>query len=192
MSNITKATSANNTNESNADKNNASGHLEMLFLEHRQALQNYLRKWVKSPDDVQEILQEIWLRVLKHGHSDRLASPAAKSFLYTIASNLVRDRHRTHLARRYDQHESIEDNSELACNNPGPDDYTAYQQTREHLLQALATLDSKYRDAFVMHRFMDRKHEEIATILGVSIRTVERYIEIALTHCRHHLQDHLS
>jgi RNA polymerase sigma factor (sigma-70 family) len=187
---ITNLTDAHNT----GDKDRSALHreLEALFLEHRQALQNYLRKWIKSPEDAQEILQEVWLRVMKHGNCDQLSSPAARSFLYAIASNLVRDRHRTQVARRYDQHESLENDSEISCNQSTPDDYAAYQQTRDRFLDALTTLDSKYRDAFVMHRFMDKKQEEIAQTLGVSIRTVERYIEIALKHCRHYLQDHLS
>jgi RNA polymerase sigma-70 factor, ECF subfamily len=63
----------------------------------------------------------------------------------------------------------------------------------EHKIQeALSKLPPKCKTVFVLSRFEERKNKEIAEILGLSIKTVENQMGIALKKLREDLKPYLG
>ncbi len=53
----------------------------------------------------------------------------------------------------------------------------------DHLVAALEQLPPACREAFLMNRIDGLTHAQIAAKLGISTKSVQRYIERALRHC---------
>ena len=56
------------------------------------------------------------------------------------------------------------------------------EQTQSIVVDALTELPPAVRTALLLHRFQDLTHREIALRLGVSERTIERYVKDGLSH----------
>lgn len=71
---------------------------------------------------------------------------------------------------------------------------TDFCQIKELTLQikeAINALPDSYREAFIMHRFHNMSHKEIAEVLGVSPQTVNYRIQQALKQLRFDLKEYL-
>jgi RNA polymerase sigma-70 factor (ECF subfamily) len=73
----------------------------------------------------------------------------------------------------------------------GQQELYSLQELEELLAGTLAKLPEAYRLAFVMSRFEDKSSAEIAEIMQVSVRTVERYRARATEILRDELKDFL-
>lgn len=65
------------------------------------------------------------------------------------------------------------------------------QELQELLAKTLEKLPEEYRVAFIMSRIEDKNTTEIAELMGVSVRTVERYRNRATEILRNELKDFL-
>lgn len=66
-----------------------------------------------------------------------------------------------------------------------------FQELSKRLKEAINTLPSSYREAFIMHRFQGKSYKDIADILNVSPKTVDYRIQQALKLLRKELQEYL-
>jgi RNA polymerase sigma-70 factor (ECF subfamily) len=152
--------------------------IEALYHEYRQSLLSYIASLLKwGQQDAQEILQETYIRLMRQddlGHLER--NP--KAYLFTIATNLVRDRIRREASRRRDAHVPLED-QELVSNEPSPANSVDLQQSLEQLKTALMQLKPVTRQVFLLCRFEEMTHTEVAAALDISTRTVERHMSKA-------------
>src|SRR5215469_8584824 len=65
------------------------GFVERLFAEHRSALQAYFHRRIRTKADAPDLVQEVYLRMLRVSDPDAIRSPQV--YLYTVASNLVKE-----------------------------------------------------------------------------------------------------
>lgn len=62
-----------------------------------------------------------------------------------------------------------------------------YQELKTTYEKALQTMSEKQRVVFLMHRIEQRKYNEIAELLGLSVKTVEYRMSLALKHLKKYL-----
>ena len=125
-----------------------------------------------------DLAQDTFLRVLLKQELLELRTPRA--FLRTIARGLVIDHwRREELERAY-----LESIAHL------PEAEAPSAETREMLLELLESiarlldgLKPKVRSAFLLAQCEGLPHAQVAERLGVSVRSVERYVAEALFHC---------
>lgn len=154
-----------------------------LFESHRLALYRYLKRVLASREDAQEILQETYLRLLRQPSFERIRQNA-RAYLFQTATNLSHD-----FFRRRSQ-KSIEAEADMfAASGLGAPQWSGWpemalqgEQTQSIVVDALTELPPATRTALLLHRFQDLTHREIALRLGVSERTIERYIKDGLSH----------
>ena len=154
-----------------------------LFELHRLALYRYLKRVVASREDAQEILQETYLRLLRQPSFEHIRQNA-RAYLFQTATNLSHDFFRRRV------HKSIEAEADMfAASGMGVPHWSGWpevalqgEQTQSIVIEALGELPSAVRTALLQHRFQDLTHREIALRLGVSERTIERYIKDGLSH----------
>ena len=70
-------------------------------------------------------------------------------------------------------------------------DYYFINELTEHINKAIKELPDTYRDTFALSRFGELTNTQIATKLGVSVKTVEYRISQALKILRVRLKDYL-
>lgn len=158
-----------------------------LFNHFYAALCLYAKKFIEDTATREDIVQDVFLTVWeKRKYIDIHIS--AKSYLITSVKNMSLN----HLRREGYSQEYI---SKALENQPvyteHPDDLYTLRELQEILNKALEKLPEEYRIAFVMSRMEQKSTSEIASRLGVSVRTVERYRNRALQILQEELKDYL-
>jgi RNA polymerase sigma factor (sigma-70 family) len=164
--------------------------VEDWFASHYRELGQFLRRYVHTPHEVDDCLQETFLRVWRQEQQGTLKDDA-RGYLFTTALNIARDRHRRNQVRCTGAHDSLSD--EL-IDEAGPDAEatTHWRDGVRQLETALAGLRDSTRAVFLLHHVERLTYPEIARRQGVTTRTVEREMARALTYCAERLQPFLE
>jgi RNA polymerase sigma-70 factor (ECF subfamily) len=154
-----------------------------LVREHGQRLRRFLAQRLRhAASDVPDLVQEVYLRLLRIPHQETIRSP--QSYMFTVAFHVLHQ-HKLTLA---DAPESVDPLALTAEIDARDDNDPAVQiEARERLNQLDRTLRELPRNAyvsFVLHRRYGFTLEEIAGELGVSRAMVKKYLARAVAHCR--------
>jgi RNA polymerase sigma-70 factor, ECF subfamily len=146
--------------------------LSVLFERHHKLLFNFFLRLTGTRELSEDLVQEVFLRMLKYRHTYR-ADSQFKAWMYRIARNAHIDSF-----RKVNQEVLFEEGEENPRNEPisqKPIPDQALQQKQEVTLlrQALAKLPREKREVLVLSRFQDLKYEEIAEILACDVGTVK-------------------
>jgi RNA polymerase sigma-70 factor (ECF subfamily) len=152
--------------------------LNDLMDRHAPRLFNFLFRSLQNEDDAADLAQETFARVYQNRSS---FDPNLKfsTWLYTIASNLVRTqfRYRTRHPRL-----SLEAEQEATGTNyrenlpedtPTPSESLQTAEAADAVRKALATLSEDLRTPLILSEYEGLSHSEIGTILGCSPKAVE-------------------
>lgn len=146
-----------------------------LVRAHRVALFRYLARYTGDPDLAEDLVQETFVRLRDRPPAER-GEP--RRWLFTVATNLARDAHRT--ARR--RAELVRQAGErLPVADPAPDPAAAAEgeDRRTRVRLALAMLSERDRTILLM-REEGFSHREIADAVGTTTKSVGTMIARAL------------
>lgn len=140
-----------------------------------------LRAWLKAQfrneGDIDDIVQEAYMRVLKARAAGEVHSP--KAFLFVTARNvmLMQLRHRA-VAREDALTENafagiLDDSADVAND-------VAHSQELELLTQAIQSLPTRCRQILTLRKIYGLSQREVAAEMGISEHTVEAQGTIAL------------
>ncbi len=159
---------------------------EDFFEQYFDDLSCFLAYYATCPNQLEDWVQEVFLKVWKFRHRIDPEHPGVKNYLIKIARNhalrQLRDQkkydqwlqeHLLTLTKSYPPHEPVL--------NP-PDFKGAYQS-------ALAKIPHRARQAYKLSREDGLKYKEIAKTMGISPKTVEAQISHALRILRKELQE---
>lgn len=160
--------------------------IESLAGQHIAALERFLSRKLGNPEDAKDVAQDTFLRLQRLDAPQELENP--KSYLFQIAANLAIDK----LRNRSLQFRYLKTETELAnelANAPHNDSITpeqvlAAQEQLQAIYDAVDELPPKVKQAFLLQRQRGLSYQDIATELGVSVSSIEKYILQALKHCR--------
>ena len=163
-----------------------------VALHHYQELLNFLRRAVPDRDTAADLVQESYARVLAAQKSG-LAVHDPRAMLYRTARNLVIDLHRRVGARsRAAMEAEVSSPDPEAVAGPSALEPETIVASREGLSAVLATIDRlppRCREAFILCKFDGLRHAEIAERMGISVRTVEMQLGIAMAACWRGLEE---
>jgi RNA polymerase sigma-70 factor (ECF subfamily) len=157
-----------------------------LMTSHGIQLRRFLLNRVRNDADVPDLMQEIFLRMLRIPDHDAILSPEA--YLFTVAQHVVHQ----HAIRQsnFAPPAEVQDMlTNLAGAAPDPMDEVGAQQSLVELEQALRRLSPRERATFLYHRRDGHTLQDIADRLGVSRQMVKKYLAKALLELRKHLHD---
>jgi RNA polymerase sigma-70 factor (ECF subfamily) len=171
---------------------------ERLLARHEKPVWNFLRRFVHDASAAEDLLQEVFLRVVK-GADEWKGSAKFSTWLYTIARNLTVDQARRAVHRqvasldgagRADEDATDTLHDRIASNLPGAEDRVADQQMARRIDAAVSALPDDQREVFLMREVMDLPFAEIAKVVGVSEPTVKSRMRYALEKLREALIDY--
>jgi RNA polymerase sigma-70 factor (family 1) len=149
-------------------------HFSDFYLKHVQSATNFA--YYKCGDDqaaldlVQDAFSKIWENCSKINFSK------VKTYLFTSINNLFLNHIKHHkVVLRYEK-----EAPNLDTNNQSPEYLLEEEEFRQKLTKAIASLSEVQREVFLMNRIDGKKYREIAELLDVSQKTVEKRMSAAL------------
>jgi RNA polymerase sigma factor (sigma-70 family) len=166
--------------------------LRSVVARHGRPLMKFFVSRLPDSADAPDLVQEVYLRILRLERPDLIRCPEA--YLFTIASNIAHE----HGLKRSRQPPQI--TLEDAAPDELPADIVAFataapeeaalQSDRIRRLEAvLSRLSPKARATLVWHRRDGQTYEEIGAQLGISRNMVKKYLSQALAQCRKYLDE---
>lgn len=150
------------------------------FGRYRRELHRYLMRRLRRPQDVDDLAQEVYLRLITISDEKSIEKPLA--YLYGVASHVLAD-HMFAIKERccIDWNEDADDWMESYVL---PDDMADRLNLQQQIDKALAQLPPTHASVLLAHKRDGLSYEECAEKLGLSIHTVEKYVTQAKARIR--------
>ena len=170
--------------------------MESLLMKYERQVFGVARRIVQQHQDAEEVAQQTFLSVIEHLGEFREESQF-RTWLLRIATN-----HAVALLRKRavragpslddreadDSYEGIPHPEYIAVWRETPEEIAMRRETRQHVDEALATLDEKYRVVFVLRDIEELSTRETAEILGIS----QEAVKVRLLRARLMLRERLT
>ncbi len=141
----------------------------------------FIRKRVGSPEEAEDILQEVWYQLSRIVDLDEIEN--INAWLHRVARNKITDSY-----RKQKPQPDEDDEISLLVHEELPDDELFRELFWEELFAALEDLPVKQRDVFIQNELEDTTLQEIADRSGESIKTIISRKRYAVQHLRKRLQ----
>jgi len=172
---------------------------EVLLRRHRRPVYNFLVRQVGNPTLAEDLLQEVFLRVIKGAASYRRQAKFT-TWLYTIARNLCVDNARRARHRRAASLEQPLGNPGNAQSRtlgdltadpaPGVERQVVSRRLQEQIQQAIDALSDEQREVFLMRETLNLSFKEIADVVQCPENTAKSRMRYALEQLRRALDDY--
>jgi RNA polymerase sigma factor (sigma-70 family) len=158
--------------------------IEKLFA-HRGALQAFFYRRLRTKTDAADMVQEVYLRMLRVSDADAIQNPEA--YLFTVAGNLLKEN--AAADRRQAEAADVEESDASSLKDLSGFD-AALDTTRrvERLHVVLKELPPKCCAAVILQYRHELSYQQIAERLEVSPSMVKKYLTQALSHCRRRME----
>ena len=159
--------------------------LDQVF-HHRAALHRYLGKFTSGAEDIEDLVQETYVRIYALPDFQQVESP--KALLFRIAHNLAVERARRHKSQATDTMADFE-SLDVFSNEVPADEQADARRRFESFCAAVERLPPLCRRVFVLRKVHKLSHAEISEVLGVSQSTIEKHVAKGLVRCRDYLRE---
>jgi RNA polymerase sigma factor (sigma-70 family) len=156
--------------------------IERLFAAHGGTLQAFFRRRIRSKPEAPDLTQEVYLRMLRVSDAEAIRNP--EGYLYTVASNLVKEYAALERRRAQDRDASDAELAQHLAELPAFEERVDQETRAARLREVLMQLPPKCRAAVILQYRHGESYEEIANRLGVSVHMVKKYLAQALALCR--------
>jgi RNA polymerase sigma-70 factor (ECF subfamily) len=143
------------------------------ILVHEEILVRYLlRRWPNRPD-VNDLRQDIYIRVYEA--AAKVRPPVPKAFLFATAAHLLTDRMRR---RRVVAIDSVGDTEALdvLVEEISPERRISAHDELRRMAQAIDLLPPKCREVVWLRRVDELPQKEVARRLGITEKSVEKHV----------------
>jgi len=161
-----------------------AGAFDRVFDLYGRRLYAFSMDYLKSREEAQEVVQEVFYKIWKNRAS---LNPALsfKAYVFKIAFNHIRELF-VKLARERNYLNEIVRDSVVFTTDM--DEQTNYQSLLEMVDRLIGELPARQKEILIMRKKEGRPVKEIATELGLSAKTVENHITEAMNRIRKSLE----
>ncbi|MFT4249341.1 MAG: RNA polymerase sigma factor [Pseudomonas sp.] len=148
----------------------------LLYERECGRLRAHVRRLVKHPGSAEDLVQQAFANMLgRPENAEAHTLGYALRAVHNLALNHLRDARRRALVEvsGVDVHEIVDP-------APTPEAMTVYRLTLRRILQAIAGLPARQRQAFVLKRIEGLSYDEVAARMGTSRNTVISQVVAAL------------
>jgi RNA polymerase sigma factor (sigma-70 family) len=165
-----------------------------VIKQEQSRLRNFIRKRVADPGDVEDILQDVFYKLVE---ANRLLMPInhVTGWLFRVARNRIIDLFRKAKTESFsdsvpvdDEDDSLQFEDLLPSPDASPDTQYARKVLLDELELAIDELPKEQRDVFVAHELEGHSFEEIAGKTGVGVNTLLARKRYAVLRLRRRLQ----
>lgn len=152
-----------------------------FFNLHIKGLRNYLYFKFGNPDLADDLAQDAFIKLWQNCAEVR----HPKSFVFTVANNAAINH------TKYEKVVLAYANSHTgnATDYSSPEFLAEEEEFRQKFDRAIASLTEAQRTALLLNRIEGKKYKEIAEMLGISVKAVEKRIHGALVSLREQIDN---
>jgi RNA polymerase sigma-70 factor (family 1) len=152
-----------------------------LFSKYSKSLHDFLYykygSHIHPEDKVQEAFIKLW------DNCSKVSAEKAKSFLFTVANNTVlNDLKHQKVVLNYQKKKTKHHTNET------PEFLLEEAEYMKKYQNALSKLTEGQREAFLLNRIEGKRHKEIAALLNISVKGVEKRLYGALKSLRKEIE----
>ncbi|MGG8495015.1 RNA polymerase sigma factor [Tenacibaculum sp. TC6] len=148
-----------------------------IYEEQSKSLYNFMYYKCADKDLAEDFVQESFVKLWEN--CSKVFFDKAKSFLFTVANNMFLNHvaHKKIILKHSSEHQKEH-------TNITPEFIIEEQEFLEKLKNAIADLPDKQREVFLLNRIDKKKYKEIAEMLDISVKAVEKRMSLALKSLR--------
>lgn len=158
---------------------------ESIFKAHYEHLVHFALKYVLEDDLAEEVVQDVFSNLWIKADSIVIRT-SLKSYLFGAVRNACLN---------YLKHQKVRlayATAQQSASSPSSEaDFLELDELKEKIDLAMAKIPEKCRVIFELSRYENKKYQEIADELNLSIKTVENQMGKALKILRQELKDYL-
>ena len=160
--------------------------VQALFERHAEALRLFLRGRSVAPDEIEDLLQELFTRLMgAHRLEEKMADStgSSRSYLLTMANGLMVDRWRKEQVRNAHA-DAVRAGDQGHTDEISPERIVAAQMELEAIKAVILDMPLNWRVALLLQRMRNMSYEDIALHMGVQVKQVDNYLVRALRRLR--------
>jgi RNA polymerase sigma factor (sigma-70 family) len=160
-----------------------SAYVAAMAVRHAGKVRRFIEARLRhAVADVPDLVQEVFLRMMRLSHLESIRTPEA--YLFTVAKAVLHQ----HRAQQSSMPEAVDITDVLAeltdHGESGPDEQLYAQQRLADLEQALSQLPRKAYVTLILNRVVGMPLDQVGAQLGISRPMAKKYLARALEHCR--------
>ncbi|NER14394.1 sigma-70 family RNA polymerase sigma factor [Leptobacterium flavescens] len=150
---------------------------EKAYKEHIESLRNFMFYKCGDLDEAEDYAQEAFVRLWNN--CEKVILGKVSGYLYTVANNIfLKAMLHKKVVLKYEQRPRAEKTSE------SPEFIMLEKEFLDKLQKAIADLPEGQREVFLLNRIDKKTYNEIAEMLGVSVKAIEKRMHKALLKLR--------
>ena len=146
---------------------------ESLFNRYAKDLRRFLFFKTRDMDLAEDILQDSFVKLWDN--CDKVSYDKAKSFLFTVANNMFLNHVKHKKVVNEHQKRSLK-----SSNYETPEYLLIEKEFLVKIEDAISSLPEKQKEVFLLSRMEKKKYKEIAEMLRISVKAVEKRMHLAL------------
>jgi RNA polymerase sigma factor (sigma-70 family) len=172
--------------------------IEKTFVKEKSALFNFIRKFVSSREDAEDILQDVFYQFISYANIELIER--VNSWLFKAARNKIIDKSRKKRTERFaEQVRETFDGEEIFSMEDfipsidlTPEELFLKDEFNEKFETALNELPPEQRDVFLMNEVDGFSFNEISEITGLSVNTLLSRKHYAVKQLKKKLNNYIS
>jgi len=173
---------------------------EKLVQKHKESIINVIYQFIGERDEAEDLAVEVFLRVYRAAKKYQ-AKAKFTTWLYKITTNLCLNEIRKKaklqtisLSKPISAGEEKEEEliEKIADAAPSPQQILEKKERNALIRKAIDSLPAKQRMATILQIYEELSYKEISTILGCSVKSVERRLYWARTSLKERLSSYLT
>lgn len=153
-----------------------------LYQEHFRHLYNFMYYKCGDREKAEDLTHESFIKLWER--CKEVVFDKVKSFLFTVANNTF-----LNLVKHEKVVLSFNKDYTTQHNSEDPQYQLEEQEFGKKLESAISNLPEGQREAFLMHRIDKMKYGEIAEVLGISVKAVEKRIHNAFVNLKEAVEE---
>ena len=151
---------------------------ESIYKKYSKSLYSFMYFKCGNADRANDLVQESFIKLWNN--CAKVIFEKAKSYLYTIANNqFLNEVAHFKVKLKYEQHNNKDDS-----NIESPEFLLEEKEFMDKLQIAIDELTPGEREVFLLNRIENKKYREIAEMLNISVKAVEKRMHGALIKLR--------
>jgi RNA polymerase sigma-70 factor (ECF subfamily) len=168
-------------------KNDDQSAFTIIFTKYYSDLVRFSFGFTRNSDSSEEIVQEVFLKLWENRSTLDIHTSLKSYLLKNVQNRSIDSLRHTTISNKYAA--VVLDHPLLSQNDT--EDYIMFSELEASFNQAMENIPALYAEVFRLSRIETLNYLEIASKLGVSVRTVEVRISKALSLLRAELKDYL-
>lgn len=146
---------------------------ELIYNTYAKSVRRFLFFKTQDVDKAEDILQESFVKLWSN--CSNVNYDKVKSYLFSTANNMFLNEIK---------HQKVKDSYTKQFNkidnNESPEFIMLEKEFMEKLEATIASLPEKQREVFLLNRIEKKKYKDIAALLNISVKAVEKRMHLAL------------